>query len=121
MAQLVAIADVYDAMVSPRPYREAHSPLEALEELLQGMFERFNPAICMKLADRLKDLLLGATIVLDDGREGVIRQFPHSLSPRPLLELPEGVYLDLDREPELWVAAIRGLQGTWGSRDRVES
>nr|WP_320146709.1 HD domain-containing phosphohydrolase [uncultured Anaeromusa sp.] len=121
LAQLVAIADVYDAMVSPRPYREAHSPLEALEELLQGMFERFNPAICMKMADRLKDLLLGATVVLDDGREGVIRQFPHSLSPRPLIELPAGMYLDLDREPDLGLVAIHGLQGTWGSRGGVES
>ena len=121
LAQLVAIADVYDAMVSPRPYREAQSPLAALEELLQGMFERFNPAICMGMADHLKDLLLGATVVLDDGRKGIIRQFPHSMSPRPLIELPEGIYLDLERQSELGFAAIYGLQGTWGGRGEAES
>lgn len=111
LAQLVAVADVYDAMISPRPHRPALSPLEALGELLQGMFGKFNPSLCLLLAERLKDVLVGATVVFADGREGKILQFAQALSPWPLVELADGEYLEL--QPRTVPVAVKGLQGCW--------
>jgi len=46
-AQLIALADAYDAMTTDRDYREALSPEEAIDEILQFRGTQFSP----KLAD----------------------------------------------------------------------
>ncbi len=37
MAQIISVADAYDAMTSTRPYRQALSPKQAMEELKRGI------------------------------------------------------------------------------------
>ena len=44
-ARIVAIADVYQAMVSDRPYRKAYSKKEALGIIREGTGTQFDPAI----------------------------------------------------------------------------
>lgn len=44
-ARVIAVADAYDAMVVPRPYREAVSPTVALEEILRQSGRQFDPAV----------------------------------------------------------------------------
>ncbi len=42
-ARLVAIASVYDALVSWRPYREAYSHPEAVQIIKEGAWTQFDP------------------------------------------------------------------------------
>jgi putative nucleotidyltransferase with HDIG domain len=44
-AQIIALADAYDAMTSSRPYRKAHSPREAIEEILRWRGTQFSPEL----------------------------------------------------------------------------
>ncbi len=44
-AQVVAIADVYDALVSPRVYKKALTPEEAVDMILSGQCGQFNPRL----------------------------------------------------------------------------
>ena len=44
-AKIIAIADVYDALTSDRPYRKALSPIEAKQEILKGSGTDFDPEI----------------------------------------------------------------------------
>lgn len=44
-AQIVAVADAFDAMTSSRPYRTALSPVEAVRELRAAAGKQFNPAV----------------------------------------------------------------------------
>ncbi|UCB43219.1 MAG: PAS domain S-box protein [Dehalococcoidales bacterium] len=44
-ARILAIADSYDAMTSPRPYRSALSTDEAVEEVRQGAGTQFDPEV----------------------------------------------------------------------------
>lgn len=44
-AQIIALADAYDAMTSSRPYRKAHSPREAVEEILRWRGTQFSPEL----------------------------------------------------------------------------
>lgn len=56
-AQVVAIADVYDALTSKRVYKDAYAPDVAVEMILRGECGSFNPLLldCLKeLAPRLK-------------------------------------------------------------------
>jgi putative two-component system response regulator len=54
LAQIVGIADVYDALTSPRPYRPALAPEEAarhlIEEAAQGKFMRFHVDTFLRVA-----------------------------------------------------------------------
>ena len=43
--RLVALADVYDALVSSRPYKQPMSPNEAAEEIIRGSGTAFDPAL----------------------------------------------------------------------------
>ncbi|MDR4497466.1 MAG: hypothetical protein MRK02_06020 [Candidatus Scalindua sp.] len=36
-AKIIAIADVYDALTTDRPYRKALSPLEGKNEIVRGL------------------------------------------------------------------------------------
>ena len=44
-ARLLAVVDAFDAMISDRPYRDALSPEEALDELDEGAGSQFDPAL----------------------------------------------------------------------------
>jgi len=44
-ARIIAVADVYDAVVSDRPYRKAMSPLEAREVIVKGSGTDFDPEV----------------------------------------------------------------------------
>jgi putative nucleotidyltransferase with HDIG domain len=44
-ARILAVADVYDALVSDRPYRKAMSPFEAKEILVKGSGTDFDPSV----------------------------------------------------------------------------
>jgi HD-GYP domain-containing protein (c-di-GMP phosphodiesterase class II) len=39
------VADVYDAMISDRPYRKAMSPLDAKETIMKGSGADFDPTV----------------------------------------------------------------------------
>lgn len=44
-ARILAVADVFDSMVSHRPYRSAHSPEEALEEIVRYRGILYDPEV----------------------------------------------------------------------------
>ncbi|MBI5374550.1 MAG: HD-GYP domain-containing protein [Candidatus Schekmanbacteria bacterium] len=44
-ARIIAVADVYDALTTDRPYRKALSPLDGKNEILKGSGSHFDPEI----------------------------------------------------------------------------
>ncbi len=65
-AQAVAVADVYDALVSTRVYKQAYSHAESLEMIFDGQCGQFNPKLlkCLEaVAPRLERKLAGATVM----------------------------------------------------------
>jgi len=44
-ARVISVADVYDSMISDRPYRKAMSPLDAKETITKGSGTDFDPAV----------------------------------------------------------------------------
>ena len=50
-AQVVSLADVYDALVSRRAYKEAYTPERAMEMIHEGQCGAFNPLLVQCLTD----------------------------------------------------------------------
>ena len=44
-ARIISVADAYDAMVSDRPYRQAKTPWQAMEEIEKETGKKFDPAV----------------------------------------------------------------------------
>lgn len=60
-AQVVALADVYDALTSERCYKKAYSHEEALKMILEGQCGAFNPTLLLclqEIADTLESELM---------------------------------------------------------------
>lgn len=67
-AQVVSLADVYDALVSKRVYKEAYSHDKAIQMILDGECGQFNPILIdclMKIKDKLREEI--HSDFLDDG------------------------------------------------------
>lgn len=56
VARIVAVADVYDALVSARPYKNAWPPEKAYEYLRQQSGQHFDPQCVTAFFDRLEDV-----------------------------------------------------------------
>lgn len=57
-AQVVSVADVYDALTSDRVYKSAFSHEKAMQMILDGECGQFNPVLlqCLvNIQDRIKD------------------------------------------------------------------
>ena len=44
-SRIIAVADVYDALISDRPYRKGLPPLQAKEEILSNSGKQFDPNV----------------------------------------------------------------------------
>ena len=54
-AQIIALADAFDAMTTHRPYREALSPEEAIDEILQFRGTQFSPELADAFAEMVRE------------------------------------------------------------------
>lgn len=64
-AQIVAVADVYDALISPRVYKNSYTKEVAYDMIMNGKCGRFPPEIleCFQYA---KDELFSVTVEVND-------------------------------------------------------
>lgn len=71
-SRIVAVADVYDAISSDRPYRAALTPLECLRLLSQEERGRLWPDAVNALAARIAPYPEGSTVELEGGELAVV-------------------------------------------------
>ena len=55
--RITSVADVFDALTSARPYKEAYAPSKALQIMEEGRGTQFDPAILDALHKRIDEVL----------------------------------------------------------------
>jgi hypothetical protein len=71
--RIIAIADVFDALTSPRIYRpEANSPDRALDIMLKGSGKDFDPILLKAFINMLGVYPVGTLLKLDTGEFGIV-------------------------------------------------
>ena len=72
MAQIIGAVDVFDALVTPRPYRRRFFPHEAVRELLVAERSAFPREIMKALVEQLSAYPLGTLVRLTTGEVGFV-------------------------------------------------
>ena len=87
--RIITIADVYDALTSPRIYRpEAISPDRTLEKMLKGSGKDFDPILLKVFINMLGVYPVGTLLKLDTGEFGIVMNSPKKGNPtRPQIVL----------------------------------
>lgn len=107
-AQIIGIVDVFDALISPRPYRRRILPHEAVRELLATEQSSFSRELIKALVEQLSVYPLGTTVRLNTGEVGVVTQLNSRYPLRPIVQvgrtMPNGPRLaDLSKTPLVYI------------------
>ena len=89
MAFVVGLADVFDALMGPRPYRRGMSPHRAICTLIANGKALFPYHILKALIDQFSIYPLGTTVRLNTGETGVVSQLNRQYALRPILQVPQ--------------------------------
>jgi len=84
-AQIIGLADVIDALVSPRPYHARLVPHQALRALLVQHKQTFSPRLLKAVVDQLSLYPVGTSVRLNDGHVGVVSRINPRSPLRPIL------------------------------------
>lgn len=108
LAQIIGAVDVFDALVTPRPYRRRFFPHEAVRELLIAERTAFPREIVKALVEQLSAYPLGTLVRLTTGETGTVVRINSRYPLRPVVEITGGTgeapgleirELDLSRAP----------------------
>lgn len=85
--RIIAIADVYDALTSDRPYRRALLPSEAIEYIMSNGGISFDLYFVRVFLKKIAPYPSGTIIRLSDGRKGIVVRNNEICGMRPLVKI----------------------------------
>lgn len=95
-AKIIAIADVYSALTSKRPYRDRNTPFEAIKILEEKFLSKLDTKILYLFLKKIGGEYLGNKVILNDGINAKIIFIPSQNICRPLVKAEEtGEIIDL--------------------------
>lgn len=114
LAKIVAVADVYDALTSDRPYRKAMSPNDAVEYIMANGQTQFSYEVVKAFSKCIVPYPEGTIVRLSNGEIAVVEDVYPNFVLRPKVKIinkkntkGEAIYRDLRNELEI---VISGLQ-----------
>lgn len=85
--RICAVADVYDALSSKRPYRDAMPPCECVEYIMGGSDTLFDPKVVDVFTQRIAPYPVGTSVKLSNGWVGLVVENYISYSLRPKVRI----------------------------------
>ena len=86
-SKIVAIADVYDAITSDRPYRKALCPNDAVEYILSNVDTQFDYEMVKAFSKAIVPYPMGTLVELSSGDVAVVTDVFHNLALRPQVRI----------------------------------
>lgn len=87
LARIIAIIDIYDALTSDRPYRDALSPTEANEILLAHAIGQLDPLLVKKFVKLVVPFPIGTLVRLSNDEIGVVEDINPDFPLRPVVKV----------------------------------
>jgi HD-GYP domain-containing protein (c-di-GMP phosphodiesterase class II) len=104
-SKVIAVADIFHAMSSRRPYHEPVPFHEIVSQMRQGLFGELEPRIVSVFLKNITRKMVGTQVVLMDGRLGeIVYVNPHD-DMKPMIQI-NSVFIDLSKERNLQIKEI---------------
>lgn len=94
-ARILAVADVYDALTSNRPYRVPAAPSEAIEYIMGGIDTHFDENVVRAFLRKVAPYPIGSKVKLSNGQVGTVLKNNNDHPLRPLISTEDGKVYDL--------------------------
>lgn len=114
--KIIAIADVYDALTSKRPYREAMAPSDAMEYIMSGYGSLFDPVLVKIFMQKVAPYPIGTCVALSNGSTGLVTENYSDYCLRPKIKIfmhgnleVEPYFIDLKHDMSLLNVTITGI------------
>lgn len=113
-AQIIAMADVYDAIGASRVYKKAQVASESYEYILGNSGYHFNPELVDVFAKTIAPFPIGLTVILSNGMHAVVVRNNSNFMMRPVLRVfdPNNPgdydYINLANDPDALNITIVG-------------
>jgi len=104
-AKIIMVCDVFDALVTDRPYSKAISPIMAAEYLLWSSGKLFDTKVCYVFIKNLAEFYIGKKVKLTSGETGTIVFIEDNYPTRPIVKVGDK-FVNLIKEREINVEAI---------------
>jgi HD-GYP domain-containing protein (c-di-GMP phosphodiesterase class II) len=86
-ARVIGLADVFEALLSPRPYRPRMLPHVAMRELLAAERQSFPHQLMKVLVEQFSVFPLGTTVRLNTGEVGIVTKLNPRHPLRPVVQI----------------------------------
>lgn len=100
LARIVAVADVYDALITDRVYRPGIPAFQAINIITSGSGFQFDPQVIGVFRRIAVPYCIGAAVKLNNGLSGVVATVNSAVPARPAVKTGKGI-INLLHEPEL--------------------
>lgn len=104
-AKIVAIADVYDAMISDRVYKKGTSPFEVFKFFLTTGMRIFDSSILKLFIKNISVYYIGLNVNLNNSKTGEVVFIPPNDVGNPVICV-DSEYIDLSRESHMKIISI---------------
>jgi putative nucleotidyltransferase with HDIG domain len=104
-AKIIMVCDVFDAMITDRPYRKGISPLLAADYLSWSSGKLFDAEVCYIFIKKLSEYYVGKQVKLSTGEMGKIIFIDHNYPTRPLIQVGER-FVDLAKDRSVHVEVL---------------
>jgi HD-GYP domain-containing protein (c-di-GMP phosphodiesterase class II) len=105
-SKIVAVADVFHAMYSKRPYQEPFALSEIIKELKIESFGKLDPHIVSVFIRNITNKWIGKQVLLSDGQKGNIVYMNPYEEAKPLIQMNNNHFIDLSRHRMLQIKEI---------------
>jgi HD-GYP domain-containing protein (c-di-GMP phosphodiesterase class II) len=105
LSKIVAVADIYSAMISTRVYQKERDMLHVLKELHRVSFTEIDPQICIIFIKNMLPHFIGKKVSLSNGEVGNIVMTNPTDFFRPLVQINKQ-FIDLSHHHEIDIDKI---------------
>jgi putative nucleotidyltransferase with HDIG domain len=107
-ARILAVADLYDAVTSERPYQHKESPFTAARMIAGDMYDKLDTATSATFLEHLRDQFIGSQVQLSDGRLAEVIMIGGDYTFQPVVKTEDGKFVDIGRAPNLKISQLAG-------------
>ncbi len=104
-ARIVSVVDVYDALISTRPYKKGLPPNVVYQAIINGANNHFDPRVVQAFVKFIVPYPVNSLVELNTGQIARIVRVSRQNLMRPIIEL-EGSMIDLSRDERFSIVTM---------------